>query len=394
MIDNVKHLKFVKKLISMNSRERGNVYIHNGQLIFSATVEVNGDYSMHYWTGTKDKLDYQGKLKVNCEGEDPSKKFYGGYFHLFYEDKDVEESSKFEIRHDIAYSIDGTFNLIERYTPKDTGISGCLAVYSPLADLMPQKFICDWRTVKGSSTVVPEENIGIANVINGKIGKLKPIILAKDYGYDSLGVGGSLHKIDGKYILETAGLVNYKKEGQGYVNGLMECPTLTRKWKVLNKILTNEKGERIWATFFKDNNKWWALASLRGSGDIYLAKIIEKSNGGNMKPQRLLFDGKVLSCDDIPTALRFDAYATGGFQYDLISSEFSRFNNRVNFLNIANKFIKGKGQEFWIVAEVYGIKYTSDRLKFGEPIDPEPEPSNNTEIISKIKVLLSEIKPQ
>lgn len=102
-----------------------------------------------------------------------------------------------------------------------------------------------------------------------------------------------------------------------------------------------------------------------------------KPNGKNMKPQRLLFDGKILSCDDIPTASRFDAYATGGFQYDLISSRFSRFNNRVSFMNIADKFIKGKGQEFWIIAEVDGVKYISNRLKFGEPEPPEP---NNNEI--------------
>lgn len=278
---NIKHLKFVKKVLTVPSgydkiREHGNIFEHNGQFIFTSTAVKSGIYSIHYWTASnKSNWSYKGKLNLGgIEGEDPYLDYYDNKFRLLIENKTAEKKyTQWKIAYLASKTLNGQFLFYGSkygYAPEDTGINGIEAVYSPLL-VDKNTLISDWRTMK----VKPhEENIGLTKWNGYKWGALKTIMLAKDYGYSSLGVGGSLYKEAGMNILELAGLVDYGKPTQGFVNGLAGCSKLTGDWKLLNKILVNEKGERIWATFFKDGGKWYALAALRNSNDIYLAKII------------------------------------------------------------------------------------------------------------------------
>ncbi len=382
-------------------REPSHIVEHEGKFIWIMTFvkEIGGEdvHSLHRIECDVNDItnwEYKGQLNLRngagnvVEAEDATFCFgTDGKIHLYVEDKSYEKGfAMFVISKFIANDWKSTFY----FQGGDTTIqpiAGQDAAYSALfTGNEKELLIHDMR--KG----VHKEEVYIADY-NGSyhVTRPNPILTIDDFPIpvSTTGIADNIHELPNCYLMEIVSHIN----GVGWMQGFATCDTLDGHYSVLNTNITKKGTNQstMFHLFYTD--RWMALAStIDNSNNIYLAEVITdgskpKPNGENMKPQRLLFDGKVLSCDDIPTASRFDAYATGGFQFDLISSEFNRFNNRVNFMNIADKFIKGKGQEFWIVAEVNGVKYTSDHLKFGEP---EFRPFN-TEYVEAIKAEMVKI---
>lgn len=412
----IKYLKYLWLVITVPDgyyglREPGNICDHKGIFYYISTCvrPVNGkiEYSLHYWTILVSEVksgkawDYKGKIKMNGHGEDGHLIFIDDMPNIFYEDKDAEENGKFEIKHDIAYSIDSTFYFIEKYTPGDTGIAGCLGVYSWLSK-NAYKAYSDYRTVKGSSTVVPEENIGeVERDINDKWGKLKPIILAKDFGYDSFGVGGSsFEKLDANYdILETAGLLDYGKSTMRWVNGLMERDRRTNKWKILNKELKDANAKITRASFFKAETTWYAMCT-RDGVSMYLAKLITKggepSNGGSMKaPYNLKYNPNTRT-------LSWDYSGVDVDIFDIVAEHnppdnwIGHADNPNRIYIVPAKYVKGDTQFFQVVA----VKKGSSK-GFSKPlvidhvgtVDPLPEPNFNKErVLASVNKVRTEME--
>ena len=287
-IRDINHIEFTKKIISIpdgydTMREHGNVFRHDGHYIFISTLvrKVDGinEYTLHYWTAyNRFNWSYQGRINMARQGEDASLTFYDGQYHLFFEDKNHEKDNRrFVVNHYISDTIDGEFTPAwnQGYRPEDTGIPGIEAVYSPVADLIRTLgiLIVDWRVM----AVKPHtENVGITYQAD-PWSPLTTILLSEDYGYASYGVNGSIHQVDGVYVLETSGLIDYVHGGTNHkwVNGMVECETLTGEWRMLNKALVDQAGNYVWSTFFKENGKWYALAQLRSNKtEIYLAEIV------------------------------------------------------------------------------------------------------------------------
>ena len=390
-------------------REPSHIVEHEGKFIWIMTFvkEIGGEdvHSLHRIECDVNDItnwQYKGELILKygngsrVEGEDATICFgTDGRIHLYIEDKSEEKSTRknpaIKTRFILSKFIADDWNSTFYFQGGNTGIvplDGFDAAYSGLfTGNEKDKLIHDMR--KG----VHKEEVYIADWDGSKhVTRPNPILTVDDFPVpvSTTGIADNIHELPNCYLMEIVSHIN----GVGWMQGFATCDTLDGHYSVLNTNITKKGTNQstMFHLFYTD--RWMALAStIDNSNNIYLAEVItdgskpSQTNGENMKPQRLLFDGKVLSCDDIPTASRFDAYATGGFQFDLISSEFNRFNNRVNFMNIADKFIKGKGQEFWIVAEVNGVKYTSDHLKFGEP---EFRPFN-TEYVEAIKAEMVKI---
>ena len=360
-------------------REQGNIYWDDGRWIYMLTcVRPNAtylDFDVFWWTSTNRKVwEEQGILIHGCE--DATLKKYGGYYHLWAENKygEAEQHLHF-ITHYRTKDIDNyCWEMVENYKPTDSGILNCQAIYSPLQDLCPTKpFICDGRIMP----VVPHEEFVC---IQNPDGTLKIIIKAGDHNAQSLGVGGSIFYEDGMYILEVAMLVDYPGNNARWIIGLMTCKTLTGTWKMINKELKTTNGKSCYAGFFKDGNKYYALAAEQGDEtNIYLAEIIEKEggepeppiNGGAMRPG-IKIENDVLMITktvDGATKYRWQCDKSPGFWIG------DGLNRKIP------THLRVNGNEFWCYAQI-GDKRTedSDRIIYKieeEPLIPPQPPTND-----------------
>ena len=306
MINNIKHLKLGAVAFSVpdgfdTMREHGNPDELNGKKIFTTTctriVDGKEEHSGHYW----EDFNYKGQIKVEnhyktlkpIEIEDQSTKFYDGMIHLLAENKTEEkEFGRHIVTHFIAPTFKDTFRVMGGnygYAPIDSGIPGCQAIYSGDAIELPGIMIADWRV---DTSNLNQENIGLAYWNGSKFGTLIKIINAIDHGYNSLGANSGLHKENGKLYLEIAGLLGYydehgninPKDKYRWVTGLMEGTSLEGPWRVINKVLKDENGNDVYATFYKENGVYKALAGLDGGKkEICFAEIVtnddEPGNG-------------------------------------------------------------------------------------------------------------------
>lgn len=284
IMKNIKYLKLVKKVITIPSgystlREHGNILKDGNRFIFTSTAvrKVNDEieYSTHYWTSTnKENWTYKGKLNLPYQSEDLHLSKDGGKYIAMYENKSVESTQGFIISYATCDSLSGVFAHYPTfgYEPSMTGISTCLAVYSPLR-VNALKCLLDWRS---DDSELNKENVGIADWQGNKWGTIRTIMRPNDYGYDTLGVGGSIHKLDNEYVLELAGGIDWTPPPNKYikwVNGLVLLDSNFNVKRMLNRVLKDKDGNAVWATFANDGD-WFALSRKRGTNDVYLAEIV------------------------------------------------------------------------------------------------------------------------
>lgn len=360
------------------------------------------------------------------QGEDPT--FYIasiGEIHLMCENKSYEKSHRmFTVGKFIAKDWNSDFMFQGGSTGLAPGGSTYYmdAMYSPeYTDKPTDPLIFDGRTG------LHKEEIGIADWKNDRWElSSKPIFSVDDISQPiksepdskvlTTGIGETFFEVissSGKitYIMEIVAFKDWSekvwKEAQpdvynGYwCQGLAVSDSLRSGWKELDSEIKDQDGKNTLFTLFYSNGWKAILGSIDVPNKMYLAEaIIDNSvspivvkgcmdknalnynsnateddgsckyaptNGGDMIPVNLEFDKDthVLSCDNIPEASRFDAYATGGWQLDLISSAFERLDGRIVFRQIQDKFILSpdKKQEFWIIAVINGKPEKSEVLK-------------------------------
>ena len=176
------------------------------------------------------------------------------------------------------------------------------------------------------------------------------------------------------------------------------CSTLTGKWKILNKELKDNKGNIVFATFFK-TDKWYALAGLgEGKQELYISELITKggspSNGGNMGIP------KILDYSKNTRVLTWEYKGEDVDKFDIVA-EHNPPNNWIAHADNPNrqfivptKYIKEDTQYFRVVAVKGNDKKFSEHfvVKHKEPDMPPPPDGDNAKLVAEAKDELKKVE--
>ena len=286
-------------------REHGNpLVLPNGDVIWDTTaVKIkNGKkvYSIHTFINWKFKKELKllgagGKVR---EGEDPFRyNDTNGLWHLFVEDKTSEKKfGQFLLNHYTSINKLGSFYFLGGSSGLSPSGDGYMkyATYSAVLKSNGLELFFGARGMKG---VPSTENPSYAKNNDTRFIPLsKPVIIGKDWGYQSLD-WSDVFKIQDKdnkikYVGIMAGLREWSKakhlagtKPNGFwCNGIAVSNSKTSGWKVTKSILTNKSGvagDRVFAMFYYDGREWKAIVNTWKSRKFYLATIVTKDGGGN-----------------------------------------------------------------------------------------------------------------